>query len=282
MRSAGALVPAFADDVAVVARSRSRRADSASSCTGRARRARARAPCERDRRRRTRLIGRRLRLIASDRGRPTCGRVERRSCATRLPAAPRLRASASRKSDTSWNDAIDRREADVGDLVELVELLHHHLADLRATGSRARPATAPAARCGRSPHRRTRSAPAACAARAGSRRESSSASKSERDAVGLDDLRQAQLDRLVGREALLAGRGSGGGGGSSRPARTRASRSPACRRCRRTGISSRRLAATRVRVRRGRPGTSCVSAATLARTRCAASRRRRARRARRR
>ena len=99
--------------------------------------------------------------------------------------------------------AVDRREADVGDLVELVELLHHHLADLPrrdlALAERQHLRDDALDRLvdelGR--HRplvqRALEAVAQLAdVEVGAR------------AVGLDDLRQPQLDRLVGGEALLA------------------------------------------------------------------------------
>ena len=161
---------------------------------------------------------------------------------TRSRRRPRLRASRRGSPTTSWNDAVHRREADVGDLVELVQLLHHHLADGARRRSRARPAPASAARCGRSPRRRTRWAPGACAARAGSRCASSARSKSSRDAVGLDDLRHAQLDRLVGREALLADLAAAPPADRIARLRARASRSPGCPRCCRRGISLQRSA----------------------------------------
>ena len=124
--------------------------------------------------------------------------------------APRLGGastsfSASRKSATSWNAAVDRREADVGDLVELVELLHHHLADLPRRNLALAQRQHLLRRCGRRP---------ASTYSVGTGRLCSARWKPMRifvdvevgaGAVGLHDLRQPQLDGLVGREALLAG-----------------------------------------------------------------------------
>ena len=119
--------------------------------------------------------------------------------------AARLPCSASRKSDDVLEAAVHRGEADVARPCRACRAPASPSRRSGATGSRARRAPAPAATMRSTAGRRTRSAPGACAARAGSRRASRVTSKSERVAVRLDDLRQPQLDRLVGREALLAG-----------------------------------------------------------------------------
>ena len=106
------------------------------------------------------------------RGSRDCDRQQRHlRRPTGSASAPALStsSSSSRKSVDVLEAAVHRGEADVGDLVELVQLLHHHLADLPRRRSRARRARAALARCARSPRRPARSAPGACAARAGSR-----------------------------------------------------------------------------------------------------------------
>src|SRR5207237_10159678 len=101
--------------------------------------------------------------------------------------------------------AVDGCEADIGDLVELVELLHHHLADL----SRRNLALTEGEHLTDDPVdglvdelRRNR------ALVQGPLKTIAQLADVEIGprAVGLHDLRQSELDRLVGCEALLTGR----------------------------------------------------------------------------
>src|SRR5437870_423167 len=101
--------------------------------------------------------------------------------------------------------AVNRRKANVGDLVELVELLHHHLADL-ARGNLA---------LAQSEHLLHDALDSLVDVLGGHRPFVQCALEAVANAGGieigagsilLDDLRKTQLRRLVGGESLLAGK----------------------------------------------------------------------------
>src|SRR6185503_4666905 len=100
---------------------------------------------------------------------------------------------------------VDRCEPDVRDLVELVELFHHHLAQL----SRRNLALAERQHAmDDAVDRRVDELGGHGSLVQGAREADAQTSRVEFGtiAIGLDDLRQSQLDGLVRREALLAGR----------------------------------------------------------------------------
>src|SRR5262245_22163814 len=101
--------------------------------------------------------------------------------------------------------AIDRREPDIGDVIELVELLHHHVPDLaRRHFAHAEPEQILDDSLDRGVHLLL--GHHALVQRLVKAGDQLLAVEIRTPAVLLDDLRQAQLDGLVGREALAARR----------------------------------------------------------------------------
>jgi len=151
VRGAGPLVPAFADDSAIL--------DDDASDTRVGAGGEQTARGELQRASHMGVIGdgkAALKSIYSNRSSTPCGCVRSRSC------------SISRKSSDPGSSCRPRRSG-YRHLVELLQFVHHQLANLARGHSRAR-ASAGVGEYARLPHRPVRSEPAACEARVGSLR----------------------------------------------------------------------------------------------------------------